>query len=81
MFADVKRIWSRFVQVKREASLNHPDTWNSSVGAASQPVAGLAKLSVPAAAQMPDPAHGPDVAIPVVSTGTVAIPTADGQHV
>ncbi|KAK1049062.1 hypothetical protein LTR12_008085 [Friedmanniomyces endolithicus] len=81
MFADVKRIWSRFVQVKREASLNHPDTWNSSVGAASQPVAGLAKLGVPVAAQIPDAAHGPDVAIPVVSTGTVAIPTVDGQHV
>ncbi|KAK0249752.1 hypothetical protein LTR91_003173 [Friedmanniomyces endolithicus] len=81
MFADVKRIWSRFVQVKREASLNHPDTWNSSTSAASQPIAGLAKLSVPAAAQMPDTAHGPDVAAPVVSTATVVIPTVDGQHV
>lgn len=39
MFNDVKRVWERFVQVKRDASLNHPDTWNASTAAAAQPVA------------------------------------------
>ena len=35
---DVKQVWERFVQVKRDASLNHPDTGNSSASAAAQPV-------------------------------------------
>ncbi|KAI6818743.1 hypothetical protein KC332_g10235 [Hortaea werneckii] len=57
MFNDVKRIWERFVQVKRDASLNHPDTWNSSAAAAAQPVTVPTKTAVAgnsmAAAQSP----------------------------
>ncbi|KAK3674084.1 hypothetical protein LTR78_005931 [Recurvomyces mirabilis] len=36
LFSDVKRVWQRFVQVKRDASMNHPDTWNTSTAAAAQ---------------------------------------------
>ncbi|TKA80693.1 hypothetical protein B0A55_03689 [Friedmanniomyces simplex] len=84
MFADIKRIWSRFVQVKKEASLNHPDTWNSATNAAAQPVGGSSSklVSVPAAAQLPDAiVHGPDSAVAgggTAATGT--IPAVDGPH-
>lgn len=44
MFGDVKRIWELFIEVKKDASLNHPDTWNTSATAAAQPVAVSSKL-------------------------------------
>jgi hypothetical protein len=37
-FSDVKTLWQRYVQVERDASLNHPDTWTSSTAAAAQAV-------------------------------------------
>ncbi|KAK6392743.1 hypothetical protein LTR65_003516 [Meristemomyces frigidus] len=62
MFGDVKRIWERFVEVKKDASLNHPDTWNTSANAAVQSVGVPSKLvsGVPVVATT---AAGPTTAV------------------
>ncbi|KAK5121277.1 hypothetical protein LTR85_005443 [Meristemomyces frigidus] len=62
MFGDVKRIWERFIEVKKDASLNHPDTWNTSANPAAQSVGVSNKLvsGVPAVAAT---AAGPATAV------------------
>lgn len=81
---DVKRIWERFVQVKRDASLNHPDTWNSSAGAAAQPVTVPMKTVVAgtsmAAAQSPGANVNPsNEATPFGPPTTPGARTVDGE--
>ncbi|KAK4951011.1 hypothetical protein LTR10_011004 [Elasticomyces elasticus] len=76
LFSDVKKIWSRFVQVKKDASMNHPDTWTTASNAASGAVAG-AKIA------MVSPQH-PDTAVTgegATTPTTTTVPTFDGTQV
>ncbi|KAI7301212.1 hypothetical protein KC315_g16772, partial [Hortaea werneckii] len=83
MFNDVKRIWERFVQVKRDASLNHPDTWNSSAAAAAQPVTVPTKTVVAgtsmAAAQSPGANVNPSNEATPFGPTTPGARTVDGE--
>ncbi|KAI7237268.1 hypothetical protein KC330_g3247 [Hortaea werneckii] len=83
MFNDVKRIWERFVQVKRDASLNHPDTWNSSAAAAAQPVTVPTKTVVAgtsmAAAQSPGANVNPSIEATPFGPTTPGARTVDGE--
>ncbi|KAK3642643.1 hypothetical protein LTR56_010691 [Elasticomyces elasticus] len=76
LFADVKKIWSRFIQVKKDASMNHPDTWTTASNAAAGAVAG-AKIAL-VSPQHPDTVVAVEGATTPPTTTTV--PTFDGTH-
>ncbi|KAK5678718.1 hypothetical protein LTS10_009162 [Elasticomyces elasticus] len=76
LFSDVKKIWSRFVQVKKDASMNHPDTWTTALNAAAGAVGG-AKVAL-VSPQHPDTVVAGEAA---TMPTTTTVPTFDGTHV
>ncbi|KAF2770281.1 hypothetical protein EJ03DRAFT_326675 [Teratosphaeria nubilosa] len=75
-FSDVKRIWSRYVQVERDSSLSHPDTWTTSANQAAQAVdvTHIASGTAVPAAGVPAQPESQQVTAPPLTPGSVYTP-------